>query len=178
MSLSFTASARSEDGMTLIETMVALLVLTIGAIGMAQAFLYGMNSVATGPNELIATQKAAEAVESVFSARDTKTLTWAQLTNATAGGVFLNGAQDMKTAGPDGIVNTADDGRIETVTFPGRDQMLGTGDDVTMTLNGFKRQIEITNSSDILRQVTVTITYPSGSTTRTYKVTVFMSSFA
>ena len=168
----------SEDGVTLIETMVAMLVLTIGAVGMAQAFLYGMQSVTTGPNELIATQKAAETVESVFSARDTKTLTWAQLTNASTGGVFLNGAQDMKTAGADGIVNTADDGAIETVTYPGRDQTLGTGDDVTQTLYGFKRQIEITDVSDILREVTVTITYPSGTTTRTYAVTVYMSSFA
>jgi prepilin-type N-terminal cleavage/methylation domain-containing protein len=169
---------RSDAGMTLVETLIAMLVLTIGALGMAQAFLYGMSSVSTGPNELIATQKAGEAIESVFSARDTKTLTWAQLRNVSAGGVFLDGAQQIKTSGADGIVDTTDDGAVETVVLPGPDQQLGTADDIQQSLTNFKRQIQITDQSDTIRVVTVTITFPAGPTTRTYAVTVYMSSFS
>jgi prepilin-type N-terminal cleavage/methylation domain-containing protein len=165
-------------GFSLIETLIAVLVLTVGAIGMASVFLYGMQSASSSPNDLIATQKAAEAIESVFSARDSHTLTWAQLRNTANGGVFLGGARDMTTPGLDGILDTADDGGIESVDLPGPDQLLGTGDDTTQTLSAFKRQIAITDSGDNLRIVTVTITYPSGPMTRTYSVTVYMSSFA
>ncbi len=171
---------RSESGFSLIETMVAMLVLTVGAIGMASVFLYGMQNVASSPNELTATQKAAEAIESVFSARDSHTITWAQLRNASFGGVFVNGQKNVTLAGADGIVNTADDGAVESVQFPGPDQLLGTGDDTTQTLTNWKREIKITDvTGDLdLRMVTVTITYPAGSVTRTYSLTVYISSYA
>ena len=170
---------RSESGISLIETMVAMLVLMIGAIGLASTFLYGMQSASSSPYELIATQKATEAIESVFSARDSHTLTWAQLRNVASGGIFLNGARNMTVAGADGVVDTSDDGAIESVALPGPDQLLGTGDDKMQTLYNFKRQILITDEAgDNLRKVTVIITYPAGSVTRTYSLTVFMSSFA
>ena len=59
----------SEHGMSLIETMIAMLVLTVGAIGMASVFLYGMQSASSSPNELVATQKAIPFLDSkIFSA--------------------------------------------------------------------------------------------------------------
>ncbi len=171
-------SFQSESGFSLIETMIAIVVLTVGAMGMASVFLYGMQSASSSPNDLIATQKASEAIESVFSARDSHTLTWAQLRNTANGGVFLGGPRNMTTPGADGVVDTADDGGIESVLLPGPDQLMGTGDDTTSTLNNFKREIAITDSGDNLRIVTVTITYPSGPVTSKYSVTVYMSSFA
>ena len=168
----------SERGVSLIETMIAMLVLTVGAIGMASVFLYGMQSATSSPNELVATQKASEAMESVFAARDSHILTWAQLQNVADGGIFLGGAKSMKLAGADGILNTADDGAVESVLFPGPDQLLGTADDKTDTLSAFTREILIARISDDLRSVTVTITYPSGTATRTYTLTAYMSSFA
>ena len=36
---------RAEAGITLIEAMIAMLVLTVGAVGMAGAFLHGMNTL-------------------------------------------------------------------------------------------------------------------------------------
>jgi type II secretory pathway pseudopilin PulG len=172
--------AHSESGVSLIETMIALLILTIAATGMASVFLYGMQSVASGPNELIATQKAAEAIESVFSARDSHTITWRQLRNAADGGVFLPGAQEMRTAGDDGILNTSDDADqpVESAKFPGPDQTLDTLDDVTVTLDAFKREIAIVQLSPTLRQITVVITYLSGTTSRTYVLTSLISAFA
>lgn len=168
----------SERGVSLIEAMIAMLVLTVGAIGMASVFLYGMQSAASSPNELVATQKASEAMESVFAARDSHTLTWAQLRNAADGGIFLGGAKQLKLAGADGILNTADDGAVESVVFPGPDQLLGTADDKTETLSAFTREITITTISADLRSVLVTITYPAGTTTRTYTLTAYMSAFS
>ena len=63
---------------------------------------------------LIAREKAREAVESVHSARDMRVITWAQIRNVQQGGVFLAGAQPLRTAGADGLVNTADDGALES----------------------------------------------------------------
>jgi prepilin-type N-terminal cleavage/methylation domain-containing protein len=168
----------NQRGVSLIETMIAMLVLTVGAIGMASVFLYGMQSATSSPNELVATQKATEAMESVIAARDSHTLTWAQLRNASDGGIFLNGAKTMKVAGADGILNTADDGAVETVQLPGADQLLGTDDDKSETLNGFTREITIADVSTSLRSITVTITYQAGSTSRTYTLTGYMSAFS
>jgi hypothetical protein len=168
----------TERGVSLIETMIAMLVLTVGAIGMASVFLYGMQSATSSPNELIATQKAAEAMESVIAARDSHTLTWAQLRNASDGGIFLNGAKSMKVAGADGILNTSDDGEVETVLLPGPDQLLGTEDDKTETLSGFTREITITNVTTSLRSIAVTIAYRAGSASRTYLLTGYMSAFS
>jgi hypothetical protein len=168
----------SGRGVSLIETMIAMLVLIVGAIGMASVFLYGMQSAASSPSELVATQKASEAMESVFAARDSHTLTWAQLQNAADGGIFLDGATSMTLAGADGILNTADDGAVESVLLPGPDQLLGTGDDRTDTLTTFTREITIATLSAALRSVTVTITYPAGTTIRTYTLTAYMSAFS
>ena len=67
--------AGSEKGVGLIEALIAMLVLSVGAIGMAGLFLHGMQAATSSPNELVATQKAAEAIESVYSARDSHTIT-------------------------------------------------------------------------------------------------------
>jgi type II secretory pathway pseudopilin PulG len=176
-----------QAGVSLIETMIAMGVLTIGAVGMASAFLYGMNSASSGPNELVATQKAAEAIESVFSARDSHTITWEQLQNQDdadqdAPGIFVNGPTDMLTAGADGILNTDDDGgdtdEMESWELPGPDGTLGTADDVVQTLVGFQREIAIAALTDDLREITVIITYQAGSVTRTYTLTALISAFA
>ena len=84
----------------------------------------------------------------------------------------------MTTDGPDGVVGTADDGPVETRKLPGVDQKLGTADDKTVTLAGFTRQIVIADIADGLRSITVTITYKSGATTRSYTLTALISAYA
>jgi hypothetical protein len=169
---------RSESGFTLLESLFSLGILTVGALGMIGVFLQGMTAVSSSPGDLTATQKAAGAIESVFSARDAHTLTWAQLRNSAYGGIFLNGPRPLKTAGPDGIVNTSDDGEIEQVVLPGRDQVLGTRDDKTQTLSEYTREVRIQDLTDSLRSVTVIITYKIGVATREYTLTAYISQFA
>jgi prepilin-type N-terminal cleavage/methylation domain-containing protein len=117
------SNPRTKAGFTLIEALVAMAILSIGMLGLAQAFYLGMRHMSTSSANLIAREKAREAVESVHTARDTRIITWAQIQNATNGGVFLDGAQPLYAAGADGLVNTADDAAagLETVLDPGPD---------------------------------------------------------
>jgi len=171
-------SFRSEAGTSLVETIVAIGVLTVGALGMAGVLSNGMKLMTGSQGDLIATQKASEAIESVFSARDSRIITWAQIRNANLGGVFLVGPKPLKLAGGDGLINTADDGVIETVTYPGKDGMPGGGDDVVETLDRFSREIKIIDLTVDLRSITVTVTYQSGAGTRTYSLTTYISNYA
>lgn len=168
----------SSRGFSLVETLISMLVLTVGVLGLSQAFYAGVQKSTSAPFEVLATQKAAEAVESVFAARDSHTIHWASMKNVADGGVFLNGPQPMKIAGADGIVNTADDGAVESFVFPGPDGYVGTGDDKSLSLAGFTRQIAIVELSGFLREVTVTITYPANGQTKTYTVTSLISQYA
>lgn len=169
---------RGDAGFSLVETLVAILVLSVGILGLSQAFVVGVQKALSSPYEVLATQKAAEAIESVFAARDSHTIAWAQMKNVGDGGVFTNGATPMKVAGSDGILNTADDGAVESFTFPGPDGYVGTPDDKVLTLDAFTREIAITEISPYLRNVTVTITYPVNGQTKTYQVTALISQYA
>jgi type II secretory pathway component PulJ len=170
----------SEAGTTLIEVTLAMAVLTVGALGAAGVFTSGMQKATSSPGDLIATQKAQEAVESVFAARDSHKLTWAQIRNVQGesgsdGGVFLDGKQQLKDAGNDGLVNTTDDGAIEEVRYPGRDRMMRTGDDTFIQLGQFWREIQITQVSTSLRVIKVTMSYPAAAQTRTFTLTTYIS---
>ena len=171
----------SEKGFSLAETVIALGVLTTGVLGAAAVLATGMQNLSSSPGDVIVTQKAAQAVEAVFSARDSHRLTWDQIKNVSNGGVFLDGPQSLKLAGPDGLVNTADDTTIETITFPGKDQMLGTSDDTTVTLSNYTREIairDVTSENGQLRSIVVTIKYQNGPRTRTYTLTTFISAYS
>ncbi len=160
---------RRAAGFTLIEAAVAILVLTIGVVGIASVFVSGLKVMGTSQDAFIAKEKAEEAIESVFAGRDDQNLVWADIANVvgvpgTSGGVFLDGPQDIKDPGPDGLVNTKDDGVEEYIVLPGPDGQYGTGDDIELPLYKFKRQILIRDAgipNVSLRTLTVTITNSS-----------------
>jgi len=186
----------TERGFSLIEVTMATVVLTVGLLGAAAVLASGMQRIGGSPMDVTATAKAVEAMESVFSAREAGNLTWSQILNVKGasgsdGGVFLDGPQPMKLAGPDGLVNTADDTTVESETLPGPDQLLGTADDITVTLNNYTRQIQIRDVPNeplgcadpgtapcMLRSVVVTITYQDGKTTLTYTLTTYISNYS
>jgi len=151
-----------ESGFSLVETIISLGVLTVGTLGLAGVFAQGLKSTATSPNELVATQKAAEAIESVYSARDARTVTWAQVRNTSDGGIFLGTETPINLSGKDGILNTGDSG--ETLESD--------------NLERFTRRIRIVQLSEDLRSITVTIRYPAGSTFRTYELTSYISALS
>jgi prepilin-type N-terminal cleavage/methylation domain-containing protein len=175
----FTKGSRSNQaGFTLVETMFAIIILSGGLLALASAFAQGMVVINTTHYHQIAKEKASEAIESVFTSRDTRTITWAQIRNARNGGVFLDGEQQLRAPGNDGLVNTADDGVQETEVLPGNDGRINTGDDVVFVLSMFTREIEITDIAQNLRQIRVIVRYQVGHLTREYQLVAYISSFA
>jgi type II secretory pathway pseudopilin PulG len=179
------APPENQDGFSLIETVIAMGILATGLLSLAGVFALGLNHVASSSPALIAREKAREAVESVHTARDTRVITWAQINNVAQGGVFVSGARPLRTAGTDGLVNTADDVGLEEIVRPGADGLLGTADDDRTPLDTYTRQIEISelldaqgNPNPILRQLRVTIGYRVGEAQRTYVLTTYISSIS
>ena len=183
--------ASSERGFSLAETVVAIGVLTVGVLGAASVLSAGMQNLSSSPPDVIVTQKAVQAVEAVFSFRDSHKLPpdqiWAKLRNVhgasgSDGGIFVDGPTSLYTAGPDGLVNTTDDdSTIETIILPGKDQTVGTSDDQRVVLSNYTREIKIrdvANENGQLRQITVTVKYQNGPTVRTYTLTTFISSYS
>jgi prepilin-type N-terminal cleavage/methylation domain-containing protein len=187
----------SERGFTLMEVMIAIVILSIGILTLIAALGASIATTQSAQEDLIARQKALEAMESIYTARDAQQITFAQIANISAGGIFTDGATPMLSAGPDGVVNTADDVNFpasgvcgagpECIPLPGPDGVLGTADDVPMSLANFTRQIQINNVLEAdgvtinpnLRQVTVTVTYTQIGMTvpRSYTVNALISAF-
>ena len=154
--------AHSESGFTLIEVMVASVLLSIGLVVLAQSFTVGFAMVVRAQDNTMAQQKAREVLESVLTGRNTQNLTFDNIDNVgTGAGIFLTALQPLYQPGHDGIIGTADDADagMETITLPGPDGVLGTSDDDVRPLTNYKRQIEITTLTDTLKQIKVTIQY-------------------
>ena len=114
-------------------------------------------------------KRSTQAIEAVFSARDSHRLVWSQINNVSNGGIFLDGPQTLKVAGTDGLVNTADDGAIETIDLPGH----------TLILAGYTREIlieDVPGENGQLRKITVTITYTGQ--VLPYVLVTFISTYA
>jgi type II secretory pathway pseudopilin PulG len=171
---------QSELGLTLVETMIAMMILSGGLLALASAFAQGMIIMSSAHFHQIAKEKASEAIESVFTSRDTRTISWSQIRNIAHEGIFLDGPQPLRGSGADGLVNTEDDEQesVESEITPGPDGKTGTEDDISVPLNTFTREIKISDLGVNLRQITVTVTYPVGSLTRRYELVAYISSFA
>jgi type II secretory pathway pseudopilin PulG len=174
----------SEAGFSLVETVIAMGILATGLLSMAGVFVLGMGHLAASSANLIAREKAREAIESVHTARDTRVITWGQIRNVSNGGVFVNDPQPLRNPGPDGLVNTADDVGTEETLGPGPDNVLGNSDDVHIPLSGYTRQIAISElltngvANTTLRQLQVTVTYTVGRLQRSYTLTTYISSIS
>jgi prepilin-type N-terminal cleavage/methylation domain-containing protein len=167
-----------QSGFSLLETMMAAVILGGGLLALAYGMSQSMVIMSTSHYHQIAREKASEALESVNTSRDTHIIAWTQIRNISNGGIFLDGAQPMRDHGADGLVNTADDGALETEALSGPDGVLGTGDDVVNSLDAFRRQIIITDLAPNLRQIRVIVSYQIGHLSRQCEVISYISSFA
>jgi prepilin-type N-terminal cleavage/methylation domain-containing protein len=184
-----------ESGFSIIEVMIAIVILSIGILTVVAAFATAVATTQNAQENLIARQKALEALESIFTARNTQQITFSQIANIPSGGIFSSGATPLWSAGNDGLVNTADDlpfpsqgvcpAGPECITLPGPDGILGTPDDTSLILGNFTRQIEIApvlqpdgTANPNLKQVIVTVSYLNSSPVpRSYRVTALISSY-
>jgi type IV pilus modification protein PilV len=197
----FVRTHPSQRGFTLIEVMIAVVIMTIGILAVMATFATAISATASAQEDLIARHKALDAMESIYTARNSQQLPFASINNIANGGVFLSGAQQLLCAGPDGIVGTADDvactapdtgaacpGGVECLVLPGPDGILGTADDVTQSLGNFTRTITfntvsqtvngVVTTNQNLIAVTIAVSYTKpGWPARTYTVNALISSY-
>jgi len=161
-----------ERGFTLLEVLIAMVVMVVGLLSLAYGIGLGLEGVQMSTMDTIAREKAREAMEDVFTARDTTTISFSQICNIPSGSnpnncQFVTAFTPMNTADKYGLVNTtlAESNPIETFLVPGASGVLGgTDQPVAVSLTGFQRQISVQqiSSSDGYTQlalVTVTIFY-------------------
>jgi hypothetical protein len=181
----------NQKGFSLMEAMIAVLVLSFGILSLAAVFAQGLLFSEASQFDYIAQKKSEEAVESIFNARNTQAKSWAQIQNvsAGAGGIFLDGPRPLLAPGlADGLVGTANDDAAHpdsVIVGPGPDGILGTADDVTIPLSNMQRTIVIApvfdaagNIEPNVRTITVTMTYTVGRLNRTYTLVSYISAFS
>src|SRR6185436_1255625 len=103
-------NTRCEQGFSLVEAMMAILVLTTALVGMLAFLAQAIITTKDAQKEIIARQKSREIMESIFTARNTQQISFDQIQNegAAPGAAFPAGYQDLRAPGPDGIVGTTD----------------------------------------------------------------------
>jgi prepilin-type N-terminal cleavage/methylation domain-containing protein len=157
----------NQRGFTLFEMIVAMLVLSIGLLGVASAISYSLMASNRGRGVTNAKMLVVSALEQMETLRNTGQLSFAEISNAQQLGSTFRGFpsdfRDVSTVpGPDGVFGTADD----LSTSPGPDGNYGTSDDVrdmTRARPGVYRQILITDLNPFLKKVQVTLRYgPNG----------------
>src|ERR1700716_2029695 len=134
-----------QAGFGLIEAMLASVILVVGLAGLAGLFGQSLTFLQYTREDLIAKQKAREALEAVYSARNDASVGFAGIQNVSNGGIFLDGFQPLFLAGANGIVGTqGQSGILDRQVLPGPDGIMGTADDEILPLSNFQRQIQIT----------------------------------
>ena len=175
-----------EEGFGLIEAIFAAAILVIGLTALAGLFAQSLGFLQHTRDDLFAKQKAVEALEEVYSARNDASVGFALIQNVSKGGIFNDGFQSLFVPGANGIVGTSSDTTTyESETLPGPDGIVGTSDDVIVPLINFQRQILIevvinpdgTVNPDV-RKITVTIRVSSaGPGAHDYTVTGYISRY-
>ena len=78
-----------QQGFALLETLIAIVVLMIGLLAVLATFAMAIGNTNSVQLDSIARQKATEALESIFTARQTSQITFAKIQNVGAGaGIF------------------------------------------------------------------------------------------
>lgn len=132
---------RSQDGFSYIDVMIAIVILMVGILALLSAVSASILHSKGQENQLQAKQIVTSTIESIMSVKESSnydlgwysignegTNPWPLPTSAPAG-IFVNGIQPVREN-------------------PGHDQIWGTADDAGATIDGFTRQITITDICD------------------------------
>jgi type II secretory pathway pseudopilin PulG len=165
-----------QTGFSIMETMVAVVVLTVGLLSVATVFSSSLEIVALAQADSVAQHQAQQMIEGIFAARNTGAISFASIQNQSAApgiGIFKDGMTPAFQAGPDGVMNTADDGPAIEIGPNGR------------PLSNFQRQVLIStvflqdgiSPDPNERKVQVWVQYRMGRMVRTYTQVTYVSTF-
>lgn len=162
-------SNKGEDGFSMLEVIVAILILTIGLLSTAAAITFALEFGAISKNVSNGKLVIVSSIEEIESLRNSRRLDFKQIENVgnvdntnmvnTFGG-FSTGFQPVSLSpGPDGVNGTADD-----LIDPGPDGNFGTADDFSnqaLIRSGYTREIIITNltGSTTIKKIEVKVRY-------------------
>lgn len=144
-----------QAGFSYIEVMIALVILLIGILGMAEALSANLIRSYDSEKRIGAKQTALSTIESIISARDIARIGavagWDTVGNVGANpvngvnqGIFLTGFNPIREdLGWDGVAGTADDACAGTGACG-----TGTTTNASRVIDGFERQIVITDLED------------------------------
>lgn len=193
-----TPQTAKNSGFSLVEVMIAIAVMSVGLLAVVGSIATALANTQAAQEDLVARHKALEALESIYTARNSQQVAFTAINNTGNSGIFLSGPQPLRCAGPDGLVGTTDDvacttsggvtcpnGGVECWVLPGRDGVLGNGDDVTYSLANFTRTITISQTllssgtvNDNMMAVSVSVSYTKdGLPARTYTVNGLISRY-
>jgi type II secretory pathway pseudopilin PulG len=161
--------SKNESGFTLIEAVIAILIITIGLMGTAGAITYALEYSTISKNATNAKQVITSMIEQVESLRNTRRLNFRQVANVgsvdntDAVNVFTGFGVGFKEVsnqpGADGVFGTDDD-----LIDAGIDGIYGTGDDFVnnaLIRSGYTRQVTITSLSAVVKKVEIKVRYAS-----------------
>lgn len=174
---------KRQQGFALLETLIAIVVLMIGLLAVLATFAMAIGNTNSVQLDSVARQKATEALESIFTARQTSQITFDMIQNVGTGtGIFTPGFTAMTDPGADGLDGTADDVPAVPIRLPGQSGVItgASPPDVLVNLGNFTRQIQITNvpGNANVRQIIVTVRYPvPQGWLKSYQVQALISSY-
>jgi type II secretory pathway pseudopilin PulG len=161
-------SRESENGFSILEMVVAMLLMLLGLLALASVVGYAFMVSNKGRNITNSKLLVVSILEQIETLRNTKQLTYGQINNT--GAVDNSGSRQVfsgfpiefqpvsQNPGPDSIFGTTDD-----LVDAGTDGDYGTQDDFTnqsLARPGYSRQIIITPLNPNLKRIQVTLRYP------------------
>lgn len=162
------ASGNSQAGFTLIEMVVAMLIMMIGLLALAATISFALVVSNKGRSVTNTKLLVVSILEQMETLRNTKQLTYGQISNGgqvddtgstqSFAGFPTDFIEVSINPGPDGIFGTTDD-----LVDAGPDKTYGTADDFvnpSLARPGYTRQILITPLSDNLKKIQVTLRSP------------------
>jgi len=164
-------SAVEDKGFTLVEVLIAMVIMTVGLLMVLALFAKGLSATQFAQQDMIAKQKAREQLEAIYASRNDSRVTWANIQNTPAG-IYMTGYNPLYA-----VTDSSTD--IMGTTFHGAafDSFVsrtGSGAFVPVFLTSpqWQRQVLITNTLDPnLRQITVSVqVITPGLGVRTYSV--------
>lgn len=179
----------NEKGFSLIETVIALVILTVGILTVLAAISFSWRLIQESEKATFSKEQARSTMETIFSVRDLKLYDTAgpvdeealwrmiQVKRANNGGVFLDEWNPIReNPGIDGIYGTADD------ACPGNGNCtVGAYVNNSKILDGYEQKVEIAdiNENGVVRKrlITVRIRYMVGSQMREMSESTIMATF-